>query len=311
MVLFGPCLATKGKLKNKNRVSSQSACLDLAPLQIHVSFINNMETEDSSELPNFSLLNNTNASDSIEAAILRGRDALPSHFLFKIESFSLLEDSIDIYRTSQFEAGGFKWRLLIYPTGDSSKNAENHISIYLELMETSSLPAGWEVNVIFNFLIFNQLQDKYDSLQDGRVRRYHAMKTKWGITKFIDLKAFHNPLKGYLIDDTCAFGAEVFVVKSTFKGECLTMIKEPATCYHLWEITEFSTLLDEKYLSEPFGDYNWRISLYPNGHAEGKGNSISIFLSLYKESIPPSTKLFVKSILRVKDQTKENHVNII
>ncbi|XP_031272651.1 MATH domain and coiled-coil domain-containing protein At3g58410-like [Pistacia vera] len=137
------------------------------------------------------------------------------------------------------------------------------------------------------------------------------MKTKWGITKFIDLKAFHNPLKGYLIDDTCVFGAEVFVVKSTFKGECLSMIKEPATCYHLWEITEFSTLLDEKYLSEPFGDYNWRISLYPNGHAEGKGNSISIFLSLYKESIPPSTKLFVKSILRVKDQTKENHVNII
>ncbi|KAJ0093409.1 hypothetical protein Patl1_27049 [Pistacia atlantica] len=256
MVLFIPCLQQE-ELKNKNRVSSQSAYLDLAPLQIHLSFINGMNTEDFSELAYFSPLNNMNGGGSIEAAILRGRDALPSHFLFKIESFSLLKASVDIYRTSQFEAGGFKWRLLIYPTGDSSKNGENHISIYLELMETSSLPAGWEVNVIFNFLIFNQLQDKYDSLQDGRVRRYHAMKTKWGITKFIDLKAFHNPLKGYLIDDTCVFGAKVFVVKSTFKGECLSMIKEPATCYHLWEITEFSTLLDEKYLSEPFGDYNW------------------------------------------------------
>lgn len=35
-------------------------------------------------------------------------------------------------------------------------------------METSSLPVGWEVNVIFNFLIYNQLEDKYDSLQ-GKV----------------------------------------------------------------------------------------------------------------------------------------------
>ncbi|KAJ0020734.1 hypothetical protein Pint_31517 [Pistacia integerrima] len=162
-----------------------------------------MNTEDSSELSNFSLLNNMNAGDSIEVAILRGRDALPSHFLFKIEPFSLLKASIDIYKTSQFEAGGFKRRLLIYPAGESSKNRENHISIYLELMETSSLPARWEVNVIFNFLIFNQLQDK----------RYHAMKTEWGITKFIDLKAFHNPLKGYHTDHTCVFGAEVFVVK--------------------------------------------------------------------------------------------------
>ncbi|KAJ0084761.1 hypothetical protein Patl1_30106 [Pistacia atlantica] len=259
-----------------------------------------MNTEDSSELSNFSLLNNMNAADSIEVAILRGRDALPSHFLFKIEPFSLLKASIDIYKTSQFEAGGFKWRLLIYPAGDSSKNRENHISIYLELTETSSLPARWEVNVIFNFLIFNQLQDK----------RYHAMKTEWGIAKFIDLKAFHNPLKRYHIDHTCVFSAEVFVVKSTFKEECLSMIKEPATCYHVWKITKISTLLDETCASEPFGDYNWKISFYPNGCLEAKGNNISTFLLLHKESIPLSTKLFVKFILRVKDQTKENHVEI-
>ncbi|KAJ0105366.1 hypothetical protein Patl1_19239 [Pistacia atlantica] len=43
---------------------------------------------------------------------------------------------------------------------------------------------------------------------------------------------FHNPLKGYFIDDTCIFGAEVFVVKSTSRRECLAMAKEPATYFH-------------------------------------------------------------------------------
>ncbi|KAJ0034150.1 hypothetical protein Pint_26450 [Pistacia integerrima] len=247
--------------------------------------------------------------ESAEVVIVKGRDALPSHYLFKIKSFSLLKASIEIYKTSQFEAGGFKWTLHIYPNGDVSKNWGNHISVYLELMETSSLPAGWEVKVIFNFLIYNQLEDKYDSFQDGRVGRYHAMKTKWGITKCIDLKSFHDPLKGYLIDDTCVFGAEVFVVKCVSKGECLSMINKPATCYHLWKINKFSNLLKESYESIPFGDCNWKILFYPNGIAEAKGNNISIFISLPKSFIPDgTTELFVKFILRVKNQIEGRHI---
>ncbi|XP_031273581.1 ubiquitin carboxyl-terminal hydrolase 12-like [Pistacia vera] len=169
-----------------------------------------MNTEDSSELSNFSLLNNMNAGDSIEVAILRGRDALPSHFLFKIEPFSLLKASIDIYKTSQFEAGGFKRRLLIYPAGESSKNRENHISIYLELMETSSLPARWEVNVIFNFLIFNQLQDKYDSLQVEQV--FSPILLNWDARKFMSLHKPKDPKQSFLVDNTCIIEAEVTVL---------------------------------------------------------------------------------------------------
>ncbi|KAJ0089254.1 hypothetical protein Patl1_32097 [Pistacia atlantica] len=85
------------------------------------------------------------------------------------------------------------------------------------------------------------------------------MKTKWGITKCIDLKLFHDPLKRYLIDYTCVFGVEVFVVKCVSKGECLSMIKKPATCYHLWKINKFSKLLKKSYESIPFGDCNWYI----------------------------------------------------
>lgn len=192
-------------------------------------------------------------------------------------------------------ANNWTWfysRLLINPNGISCKKGENHISIYLELKETSTLLAWWEINVIFNYLKYNQLQYKYGSLQckvcfkinykvhmriccfvvphilswfdgvnhmarmtikrlpkfrtllyfiviDGRVRRFHAVKSKWGITKFIQLKAFHNPLKGYLL--WC------------WGFCCQNYFKEPATCYHLWKITRFSTLL----MCEQYGDCNW------------------------------------------------------
>ncbi|KAJ0100393.1 hypothetical protein Patl1_21011 [Pistacia atlantica] len=91
----------------------------------------------------------------------------------------------------------------------------------------SSLPTRWEINVIFNFFVFDQLQDKYVTNVDGRIRGFHSMMTEWGISKFLDLETFHNPSNGYLINDTCVFGAEFFVVKNTFKGEFLSKMEYP------------------------------------------------------------------------------------
>ena len=49
--------------------------------------------------------------------------------------------------------------------------------------------------------------------------------------------------------------------------------------------------------------------IYPRGWAEGKGNSISVFLRLDESTLPPDTRVFVKFILRVIDQnqTKAEH----
>ncbi|KAJ0049011.1 hypothetical protein Pint_16580 [Pistacia integerrima] len=245
---------------------------------------------------------------SNQSGICRGRDAPPSHYLFKIKSFSLLSKAPVLnYTSDMFKAGGYQWKLSLYPNGDKSRDGEDHISIYLALAEMSSLPSGWEINVVFNFFILNQLQNKYFTVQDWREGRYHAMKTEWGFTKFIDLKTFHNPLNGYLIDDTCVFGAEVFVAKSTFKGECLSMTKQPASChYYSWRLCNFSSLLDQRYNSEPFGDYNWNIILYPKGNGEARGSNISIYLSYAQSSVPLNTKLFVKLILRVKNTRGED-----
>lgn len=53
-----------------------------------------------------------------------------------------------------------------------------------------------------------------------------------------------------------------------------------------------------------------KIRIYPRGNGDGKGNSVSAFLSLDESTLPPDTKVFVKFILRViaQNQTKDSRV---
>ncbi|XP_059625716.1 MATH domain and coiled-coil domain-containing protein At2g05420-like isoform X2 [Cornus florida] len=242
-----------------------------------------------------------------------GRDAPPTHYSFKIQSFSSLSKaSIEKYTSDKFEAGDYKWKLSIYPNGNKKRNGEGHISITLALVDTSSLPAGWEVKVIFNFFIHDQFHDKYVSLTVGELKRFHAMKTEWGIYKFLKLENFTDPSNGYLVNDSCAFGVEVFVLKQTRKEECLSVMEAPVTYTHTWKMKSFSSLAMERYESQDFvvGDHKWRIRLYPRGNGEGKGNSISVFLTLDNSTLPPDTKLFVRFNLRTVNQMNGEHFEL-
>ncbi|PON32844.1 E3 ubiquitin-protein ligase SIN-like [Parasponia andersonii] len=262
--------------------------------------------------PSPKLLKQLNISPLLEAK-LHGRDALPSHHLLKVDSFSSLSKvSVEKY-SSEFEAGGYKWRFSIYPTGNKTKEGQDHISLYLEMVDTTSFPAGWEVYAIFNFFVFDQIHDKYVGFQDATVRRFHCMKTQCGIAKFLDLETFNNPSNGYIVNDTCSFGVEVFIVKSTSKVERLSMIKDPVTYKHAWMFDSFSRKTVDCYESKLFvgGDYKWRIVFFPSGcQPEVKirnNNIISVGLEVDSLSLPPGTKLFSRYIVRMRDQTKGNH----
>ncbi|KAF9596191.1 hypothetical protein IFM89_007509, partial [Coptis chinensis] len=149
------------------------------------------------------------------------RDAPPAHYTFKIQSFSsLLKHSSDKYESNVFESGGYKWKLLLYPRGDESVNAKDHISLYLVIAETDSLPSGWEVNATFKLILFDQIKDKYLAVEDnGRMaRRFHVRKTEWGFSQLVPLVTFNDPSNGYLVNNTCVFGAEIFVRNNTGKG---------------------------------------------------------------------------------------------
>ncbi|KAI6672620.1 hypothetical protein NL676_000526 [Syzygium grande] len=45
------------------------------------------------------------------------RDVAPAHFVLKIKSFSLFTmNNMEKYESGDFEAGGYKWKLILYPS---------------------------------------------------------------------------------------------------------------------------------------------------------------------------------------------------
>jgi speckle-type POZ protein len=87
------------------------------------------------------------------------------------------------------------------------------------------------------------------------------MKLDWGFDKFLPLKAFTESSNGFLMDDTCVFGAEVFVSKEKSKGrgERLSMVKDSVMYKHVWKIDNFSKMVTECLDSKTFssGDQKW------------------------------------------------------
>ncbi|KAL3641552.1 hypothetical protein CASFOL_012367 [Castilleja foliolosa] len=146
----------------------------------------------------------------------------PVHFLIKIDSFSIFfKNGIDKFETKEFESGEYKWRLVIYPNG-RGKDGEGYVSVYLAMTNTNALTSNLEVNATFSIFLFNHFSGNF-CYSLGRARQFHALKQEWGFIKFISKKDFTDPLNGYLVDDKCGFGAEVFVHKTKAVIECLSL----------------------------------------------------------------------------------------
>ncbi|XP_017973953.1 PREDICTED: MATH domain and coiled-coil domain-containing protein At3g58210-like [Theobroma cacao] len=138
-------------------------------------------------------------------------------------------------------------RLLLYPKGNKKSNGGDCISLYLQIAETEKLPPAWEANVNFRLFVFDQIRDKYLTVEDaGAVKRFHQMKTEWGFDQLVPLESFNDPSNGYLVDDSCVFGAEVFVIEQTRKLECVSIINQPHGNPITFKIKNFSKL-DKEY----------------------------------------------------------------
>ncbi|KAM7482406.1 hypothetical protein LguiB_006989 [Lonicera macranthoides] len=241
------------------------------------------------------------------------RDVQPAHYICKIESFSILvESGMERYESDDFEASGYKWKLCLYPNGNKKRNGENHISLYLAISDTTALPQGWEVNAQFKLFVYDRILDKYLTIQDagGKIRRFYGMKTEWGFDQLIPLDIFKNESNGYLIEDNCAFGAEVFVTKYAGKGQCLSMIKESKENTYAWKIDNFSTTNESSLIPEEFeaGGRKWKLWLYPKRDIKGKGRSLSLYLELADyATLPPKWRVYAKYKLRMRDQLQSNH----
>ncbi|KAL8041226.1 hypothetical protein ABFX02_10G151900 [Erythranthe guttata] len=224
------------------------------------------------------------------------------HFLTKIESFSLLSEyGIEKYETRVFESGDYKWRLIIYPDGNESQDKGNHVSVYLAMADTSSLPVDWEIDAIFTIFLYNQISDKYLCYRVS----FNETKFKWGFPKLISKKKLRDQSNGYLVHDTLVLGAEVFVCKRQQRVTESVTLHRPTKSPQKreWKIQGFSKLGNDPWFSEEFTirSLDWKMRLYPNGYQSSKGRAMSMFLTCVSaKHFDAHTKVKVRFIVSVK-----------
>ncbi|KAL8101547.1 MATH domain and coiled-coil domain-containing protein At3g58370-like [Apium graveolens] len=229
--------------------------------------------------------------DSNQGVVRYLRDVPPAHYSLKIVSFSKLVNSGERYMSSMFDAGGYTWRLIVYPNGNKKRGGGDHISLYLATENTDSLPLGWEAKVTYKMFVFDHNRDQYLTIQDDPVhktRRFHRAKKELGFDRLVPLDTFNSATNGYLIDDSCVLGVEVHGIKNTGMGETIKIFDDPREITFDWKISEFSRVCKEKLnhqklVSEEFkcGESKWSLQLYPNGDSRVK-DCLSLLIELVR-----------------------------
>lgn len=168
------------------------------------------------------------------------------------------------------------------------------------------------------------------------MRRFQPIKTLWGLPKFLSHNTFKEASNGYLVDDKCVLGAEIFIVQRQAIGECLSMVKSNDLFKRQWNICNFSKLRKD-WLSEEFtvGGYKWyffaqncmfytycsvvpslilliflcrQLKLYPKGEADNKECDIAIYLhSVDSNNFDHHQKLKAKHNINLKNQKNGGH----
>ncbi|XP_059307809.1 ubiquitin C-terminal hydrolase 13-like isoform X1 [Lycium ferocissimum] len=159
-------------------------------------------------------------------------DPPSARFTWTIENFSRL--NVKKLYSEVFHVGGYKWRILIFPKG----NNVDHLSMYLDVADSPSLPYGWSRYAQFSLAVLNQAHNKFTVRKDTQ-HQFNARESDWGFTSFMPLSELYDPSRGYLMDDTVIVEADVAVRRvvdywshdSKKETGCVGLKNQGATCY--------------------------------------------------------------------------------
>ncbi|XP_021625341.1 ubiquitin C-terminal hydrolase 12 isoform X4 [Manihot esculenta] len=131
-------------------------------------------------------------------------DPPSARFTWTIDNFSRINTK-KLY-SDTFNVGGYKWRILIFPKG----NNVDHLSIYLDVADSATLPYGWSRFAQFSLSVANQIHKKFSIRKDTQ-HQFNARESDWGFTSFMPLGDLYDPGRGYLVNDTCIVEADVAI----------------------------------------------------------------------------------------------------
>ncbi|XP_028055710.1 uncharacterized protein LOC114259874 [Camellia sinensis] len=141
------------------------------------------------------------------------------------------------------------------------------------------------------------------------------MKTEWGFAQLLPLSTFNDADNGYLICDTCVFGAEVCVINYTSRGQSINILKERNNTY-TWKIDNFSSLDGEIHYSDnqeftAISQRKFNCKGYPKGNLTAKDKCQSLILGLNDlKTFPSVRKTYAKFKMRMRNQYHGEHMEI-
>ncbi|KAM1093665.1 hypothetical protein ACFX2B_008645 [Malus domestica] len=123
-------------------------------------------------------------------------DLTSMKFTWEIDNFTTL-NTRNFY-SDIFVAGGYKWRILIFPKGS---NNVGWFSMYLDAADSGTLPDGWSRYFQLSLAVVNQIHSK-DSVTKETHHQFCTTEIDLGFTCFMPLIELYDPSRGYLVNDT-------------------------------------------------------------------------------------------------------------
>ncbi|KAG8763667.1 hypothetical protein FRC11_014280 [Ceratobasidium sp. 423] len=113
-------------------------------------------------------------------------------YTWKLSKWRQLEKKIT---SPDFDCGGHRWRILLFPAGNSNSPPNDTVSIYLDYANPKNAPEGWHACAQFALVMSNP-QDPTNFVCSHAHHRFIAEECDWGFTRFHDLRKLFMGFEG-------------------------------------------------------------------------------------------------------------------
>ncbi|XP_049537378.1 uncharacterized protein LOC125952131 isoform X1 [Anopheles darlingi] len=212
--------------------------------------------------------------------------------IFVVRNFTALRQAQeDICSDNAYDDLGCCWRLIVYANGDK-EGRDEWLSVYLRLLE--GIPGSYEycVELLHNDaaktvkMEGTQSFDIQERFGWTRFARLDWICANGFVNEEHDALYFRFSLRPPNYKAKCEYQQ---LLRVEAKRECELLRREliPAYSTMTYTLRNFSDMQrkDNFVYSDPLIDdlgFCWRLLIYPNGHSEGRGNHLTVYLVLFE-----------------------------
>lgn len=113
-------------------------------------------------------------------------------YTWRLSKWRTLEKKLT---SPEFDCGGHRWRILLFPSGNSNSPPNDTVSIYLDYANPKNAPEGWHSCAQFA-LVMSNVNDPTNFVCSHAHHRFIAEECDWGFTRFHDLRKLFTGIDG-------------------------------------------------------------------------------------------------------------------